>query len=296
MKDYPVNTQSAKDLLQKAKVQIDFMAGLSGTYGNWDYLDLRTPEKDNSGGAIWAKEHASGLDNNNLVLDALPMNPTTGYVGSRICGTTIESKAYYESYSPADRRVQEKVFFYTTDTRPKKLDPNESPAPPMPFPFLYKFYDFNGIKNDGFSGLDFPIYRFADVLLMQTEINWTLDQLGVNVPDADIVNGINQIRTKALLPNYTVADVTLANIMAERAYELIFESKLLWDMRRTRKALVDGHGQFNGLQNYVGHQPTSFLVPFSNKHLLSPVSSTELDNNKLCLQNFGWTPKQVGQN
>jgi starch-binding outer membrane protein, SusD/RagB family len=290
--DYPVNTQSAKDFLLKAKTQLDFLYGL---YPLGDYKDLRDPAMNNKNGAIWEKQKLAGVENFEQVMDALPMNPTTGYTGARICGTVIESQAYYNSYNPVDKRVQEKVFFYSTDTKPKKLDPNESPAPPMPFPFLYKFYDYDAVKNTGQSGLNFPLYRYAEVLLDLTEVNWTLRQLGVSVTDNDIIKGINEVRTAALLPTYVAADIDLLKIMSERAYELIFESKMLWDMRRTRKALIDGSGQFQGLQNFVGHQPTTFIVPFSVKHLLAPVSSTEIDNNRLCLQNFGWSPKQKGQ-
>ena len=84
--------------------------------------------------------------------------------------------------------------------------------------------------------------------------------------------------------------------MSERAYELIFENKMLYDMRRTRRALKDGSGQFISLQNLVGHQPATWNFQLSKKHLLDPISSTEIDNNKLCLQNFEWMPKQKGQN
>jgi hypothetical protein len=70
---------------------------------------------------------------------------------------------------------------------------------------------------------------------------------------------------------------------------------MLWDMRRTRKALVDGVGQFTRLENLVGHQPTSFSYKFSAKHLLSPVSVNEIANNTKVTQNYGWLPIQVGQ-
>jgi hypothetical protein len=130
---------------------------------------------------------------------------------------------------------------------------------------------------------------------MQTEINWTLKQLGTAVPDADIVAGINEIRTKAGLPTLTATGLTLLNIMSERAYELIFENKMLYDMRRTRRALKDGSGQFTSLVNLVGHQPSTWNFQLTTKHLLDPISSTEIDNNKLCLQNFEWMPKQKGQ-
>jgi len=96
------------------------------------------------------------------------------------------------------------------------------------------------------------------------------------------------------VPTYGASDITLKSIMAERAYELLFENKMLWDMRRTRMALKDGNGSFAAIEPLVGHQPTNFNYQFSAKHLLSPVSGTEIDNNKLCQQNFGWAPVQKG--
>jgi hypothetical protein len=130
---------------------------------------------------------------------------------------------------------------------------------------------------------------------MLTEVNWALDHLGISVPDNDIVKGINEIRTRAGLSTFLASDLTLLDIMSERAYELIFETKMIWDMRRTRKALVDGVGQFLSIENFIGHQPSSFNYQFSVKHLLSPVSADEISNNSKCVQNFAWTPVQDAQ-
>jgi hypothetical protein len=297
MTEYPVNTPSAIELLQKAKTQIDFMAGLSGTYGNWSYSDLRRPEQNNTNGAIFSVQYLEGSSNNGIVNTCIPLSSHTT-VFTTETGTTIPAKTYTESYNPTDLRLVDKQgYYYYSDNLAAKYDVNEGPAPKFPLPFLYKYYDYNAAKVSGNSGLNFPLYRWADVMLMQTEINWTLKQLGVNVSDADILNGINEIRTKAGVPTYgQVPDVTLKEIMAERAYELIFENKMLYDMRRTRMALVDGSGQFTAIENLVGHQPTFFSYQFSAQHLLDPISSTEIDNNKIMLQNFGWSPKQVGQN
>jgi hypothetical protein len=211
-------------------------------------------------------------------------------------GTTIPSVGYSQSFNPADARIQEKVYFYTSDNIASKYDVNEPPSPKFPLPFLYKFYDSNAAKVRGESGLNFPVYRYADILLMQTEVNWTLKQLGTAVSDNDIIAGINEVRTKAGLATFTAAGLTLLDIMSERAYELIFENKMLYDMRRTRRALKDGSGQFISLQNLVGHQPATWNFQLSRKHLLDPISATEIDNNKLCMQNFEWMPKQKGQN
>ena len=294
MTEYPVNTPSAKDFLTKAKTQLDFLYG--GIYKDWAYSDLRTPAQNNKNGAIFSIQYLAGTSNNGIVNTTVPLSGHTT-VFTTETGTTIPSLAYTQSYNPADLRLMDKSgYFYYSDNIASKYDINEPPAPKFPLPFLYKYFDFNAAKVSGISGLNFPVYRYADVLLMLTEVNWTLNSLGLAVAEADIIKGINGIRTKAGLATYQLADITLKEIMAERAYELIFENKMLYDMRRTRKALVDGTGQFTALVNLVGHQPTMFNYQFSAKHLLDPVSSTEIDNNKVCLQNFGWSPKQQGQN
>jgi starch-binding outer membrane protein, SusD/RagB family len=292
MSDYPVNSASAIDLLQKAKTQLDF---LYGKYSLGTYDDLHNPAMDNKGEAIFQAQFQAGIRNNGIIPLALPQGSQCSVFAAEQ-GTYVPSKKYYDSYNPADKRIQERQMFFTTDTKAKKFDPNESPIPKFGVPHLYKFYDYDCVKNTAQSSLNWTFYRYADVLLLLTEVNWSLKQLGQAIPDADIVKGINEVRTRALLPSYMASDLSLLNIMSERAYELVFENKMLWDQRRTRKALIDGIGEFSGIENLVGHQPSNFTFEFTAKHLLSPISSTEIDNNRTCLQNFGWSPKQKGQN
>ncbi len=83
--------------------------------------------------------------------------------------------------------------------------------------------------------------------------------------------------------------------MSERAYELIFENKMLWDQRRTRMCLIDGVGSFAGIERFVGHRPTDFSYSFSPINLLSPISGREIINNLKAKQNFSFLPKQVGR-
>ncbi len=290
---YPVNTASAKDLLGKAKVQLDFLYGM---YNLGTYTDLNNPATNNNKGeGIFQVQYLGGTSNNNIVPCTLPITSGVSAYSDEY-GTFIPSQAYHDSYAAADKRIVDRQFFYYSDTKAPKHDPNESPYPKLPIPFLYKYYDYAAVKTTGTSSLNLNLYRYADVLLMLTEVNWTLDQLGVAVSSAEQVKGINEVRARALLPGYpTASDLSLLKIMSERAYELIFESKMLFDMRRTRKVLKDGSGQFTALENFVGNQPVNYNFQFSAKHLLAPVSSTEIDNNRKCMQNFGWVPKQVGQ-
>lgn len=291
MTAYPVNTAGAKELLQKAKTQLDFLYGL---YPIGDFADLHMPEMDNKGGAIWQVQFLLGTSIHGAVQCFVPLSSHTTVLTTET-GTIIPSAAYSASFNTLDKRIADRAYFYYNDTYAAKYDVNEGPAGKFPLPFLYKYYDINCMKVKGESGLNFNLYRYADILLMLTEVNWSLRQLGVSVADDDIVKGINEVKTRAGLPTLQASDITLLDIMSERAYELIFENKMLWDMRRTRRALVDGVGQFTRIENLVGHQPTNFNYKFSAKHLLSPVSVNEISNNTKVLQNYGWLPVQVGQ-
>ncbi len=286
MTEYPVNTQSAKTLLQNAREQLN---ALYGKYPIGEFSDLNNPNMNNKGGAIFQIQYMSGVSDFPVAY-WLPLNLYVS-VFTNDYGTNIPSVEYHASFNSADKRIQDRVYFYYRDTKSKKYDPNESPVP-LPVPFLYKFYDYEAVKNTGHSGLNWNLYRYADILLMLTEVNWCLRQLGISVSDDDIVKGINEVRRRAELSEFAASDLTLKDIMSERAYELIFENKMLWDMRRTRKALVDGEGEFKALENLVGHQPTHFDHKFTPKHLLSPISATEIKNNHQCSQNFGWQPVQ----
>ena len=289
MTEYPVNTSSARELLQKSKTQLD---ALYGDYPIGDLHDINNPAMDNKGGAIFQIQFLAGSQNNGLVNTSIPLTANTSVYGVET-GTYIPSLAYHDSYNPADLRIVDRTYFYYSDNKSTKYDPNEGPAGKFPLPFIYKFYDVHAIKVSGQSGLNFNLYRYADILLMLTEVNWSLSQLGTSVSAADIEKGFNEVRVRAGLPTLLASELDLSIIMGERAYELIFENKMLFDMRRTRKALVDGSGKFNGIENFVGHQPTNFNFQFSAQHLLAPISATEIDNNRECQQNFGWSPQQV---
>src|SRR5699024_2590099 len=122
-----------------------------------------------------------------------------------------------------------KAFFFTQDTKAQQYDPTESTVIKFPRPYLFKYYDQKAIKETAHSGLNWPIYRYAGICLMLTEVNWSLRQLGVGVSDHDIVKGINKVRARAGLPAYSASDINLKTIMAERAHELVFENKMIWD-------------------------------------------------------------------
>ena len=286
MSAYPVNTASAKDFLQKAKTQLD---ALYGNFTLGTYADLRDPGMNNKGEAIFQAQYLSQITNNGQIQCSLPLSSHISQFGDEN-GTFIPTIGYYNSYSDADKRKQERQFFFTTDNIAKRYDPTESPATPFDRPYLFKFYDVGAVKNTGQSGLNWTFYRYADMLLMLTEVNWSLRQLGVAVTDNDIIKGINEVRTRALLPTHLPSEVDFLAVMSERAYELIFENKMLWDQRRTRMCLTPGVGSFSGIESFFGHRPASFSFNFDAMNLLCPMPGNEIKTNKQLLQNFGYLP------
>ena len=94
-----------------------------------------------------------------------------------------------------------------------------------------------------------------------------------------------------MLDPIAAADLTLKDILSERAWELIFENKMLWDQRRTRKCLVYGDGEISSMVDFLGHQPVLFNFSFAPQHLLSPIPGNEMARNDEMNQNFGYLPQ-----
>ena len=87
-----------------------------------------------------------------------------------------------------------------------------------------KFFPAAPVDASGASN-DFPIYRYADVLLMQAECDVQLGNAGAAKPLVD------QVRTRAGL-NALAANPTLTDIYNERGFELNMEGHRRQDMIR----------------------------------------------------------------
>ena len=279
---YPV--ASGVEFLKKAQAQLNAL--YNGVYALGTYDNLRDPAMNNKGEAIFQVQYNATLRGNGVIQPSLPL--LSGISPKEENGTFTPWVGYYNSYADNDLRKQERQFFFTWDTKYN----NVKDTVRFDVPYLYKQYVPAAVKGTDGSGLNWTHYRYADVLLMLTEVNWALKQLGQSVSDNDITKGINEVRARALLTPYTASQVGLKEILAERAWELIFENKMLWDQRRTRKCVVYGNGDITGIQNFIGHQPTIFNFAFAPMHLLSPIPSNEIARNGLAQQNSGYLPTQ----
>ena len=108
---------------------------------------------------------------------------------------------------------------------------DKSPRFPKPLPYYGKFYDNGGQSitlNAGRSNLNWPVYRYAETLLLQAEA-----ENEARGP-ANAYASINAVRARAGLP--ALAGLSQAAfrdaVRQERSWELAFESKRLFDLKR----------------------------------------------------------------
>ncbi|MCB0687223.1 MAG: RagB/SusD family nutrient uptake outer membrane protein [Saprospiraceae bacterium] len=279
MQQYPV--AAGADFLRKAKTQLD---DLYGKYSLGTYQDLHDPSRNNTGEAIFQVQYAteSGF-NNEIIQRCLPLLSKISKADEN--GSFTPWIGYVKSYAPNDKRIQERQMFFSWDTN------IDDPTDTVRFePHLYKYYDAAAVKTINGSGLNWSHYRYGEILLMLTEVNWALRQLGESVTDTDIEKGINEIRARAELDPLSASNITLKDILSERAWELVFENKMLWDQRRTRKCLVYGDGKITAIEDFIGHQPAIFNFAFAPMNLLSPIPGNEMNNNAEIEQNAGYLP------
>ena len=280
---YPVVNSNAKDFLVKAKVQLDYL------YGKYSmasaYSELRNPANDNRGESIFQVQFEPGIsDMIGFIGSMVPLGSRTADITE--FGTLIPTLSYANTFASNDLRGQNRQFLYVNDNMISRYDPS-TPLVRFNQPYCYKYYDEARAKGTANTALNFTVYRYSDILLMLTEVNWALQQNGITVPDADVLKGINAIRIRAKLPNLFINQINNLSIFSERAWELMFENKMIWDQRRSRKCLIDGVGSFS-IENFIGHRPTNYSYNFSNKNLLAPIGQAEISNNSNCLQNFGY--------
>jgi hypothetical protein len=106
-------------------------------------------------------------------------------------------------------------------------------------------------------------------------------------PSAAAVEAVNKIRRRASLVDISGAlsqQVFRQVIWKERYHELCYENKIWFDMVRLRQVLNVTTGNFEA---FVGHKFT-YGPTLSERELLFPFPTTEINNNKNIIQNKGY--------
>ncbi len=139
----------------------------------------------------------------------------------------------------------------------------------------FKYWDNSTIGNN--SGNDVPILRYADILLCRAE---ALNELSA-IPPGECFTLINQVRTRAGLPNLTLIEAPTKEsfktaLFRERGWEFISEGKRREDLIR--------QGTF--ISSAIARGISSELATADK--VLFPIPLSEIQANKLCIQNQGY--------
>ncbi|WP_460910319.1 RagB/SusD family nutrient uptake outer membrane protein [Spirosoma areae] len=171
----------------------------------------------------------------------------------------------YRAYSPTDKRREVTIKLYSATTTPA------APASVV-FPgYVNKYLDPTATgNNDGAN--NYPIIRYADVLLMYAE---ALNEQGAG--NAEAYTAVNRLRKRAGLTD--LAGLTQEQLrdalLLERRLELAFEGHRWYDLARTKRLI-----SAMNVQN-----PT---ITVQERHYLFPIPQTERDVNPSLDQNPGY--------
>lgn len=136
-------------------------------------------------------------------------------------------------------------------------------------------YSISPLTNQNISGINYPVIRYADVLLMQAEV---LNE--INGPTADAYAAINQVRARAKISELTAGLSQAAfrdSLFLERRKEFIQEGNRWFDLARR-----GGTYLYDALKLYP--EKTGAAV----KDTLYPIPQSEIDINNELTQNPGW--------
>ena len=162
------------------------------------------------------------------------------------------------------------------------------------FYYLHRKFVYEGtteLLNRSFGPIDFPLIRYADVLLMWAE---ALNEIG---DVAGALSKVNEVRARVKMPALQQTDATKPThvisqtaardrIRNERRYEFINEGVNYFDEIRWRTWKTSVFTN-NGLQSVWGQRNTTYT--WGGDHFyVWPIPQSEIQINNKLTQNPGW--------
>lgn len=275
MAGYPLQQVDKYALARdKAKEVIDanwyslFQSDGAGTY----FDKLNSVDYDWTGEHIFMSNFAEGISNAYIPAYLTPIE--ADITASIEFGGLYPTQSLLDTYAANDLRAQDHGYYYES---------LQVGATTYSFPWsIYKHFDKNIIALSPQSGKDFPIMRYAEVLLIYAEAQNEAD----GAPNAEAYDAINSIRARAGVDNLSGLSKTAFSeaVWRERVWELSSENVVWFDMVRTRKAFLTTNSSFVDILSYT--LPSS-NVTFKERNLLFPIPGREIQASTL-EQNSGY--------
>jgi starch-binding outer membrane protein, SusD/RagB family len=258
-KNWPLVVQKCTELIESRRYDL-----------HDDYAKLFSVATENQAECLFAAQFTAGLgvgtsasNGNALMALTAPLAPTiAGLPGNEADVPTPEATTRYK---PGDRRGAVTLFSsYTLAGRVSTFAP-----------LFYKYFDPTTLTRPNDSGINVPILRYADVLLMQAE---ALNELTGPTPAA--YAPLNAVRRRARTTPDALPDLAGLSQVAfrqavydERRLEFMLEHQRWFDLLRTDRAL--------SVMAAAGS-------PIRPHHRLLPIPQRERDINPALTQNPGY--------
>jgi hypothetical protein len=188
-----------------------------------EYSDIFAPDNKNNGEMVFEIQYSFALGQaSNFVSRFVPFNSgsdilgDSGPAGSR-AGQNQPTQDIIDLYDDDDARFEHNISFYNTGTTIE--------------PWMSKFN--YGFEDDGLQDVNFPMFRYADALLMLAECY-------ENTGGGDPVSLLLQVRNRSKPdPSLSAAEASdlEQTIADERRRELLFENHRWFDLLRTDRAV-----------------------------------------------------------
>ncbi|MBX2924496.1 MAG: RagB/SusD family nutrient uptake outer membrane protein [Chitinophagaceae bacterium] len=274
LKKYPEAVNTLKDLLTQGY-------SLMPTYA--DVFDIN---QKNNAESVFEIQYQGDNDlgeNSNFMYVFAPRtsgNVIVGFAGQGLGGRNIPTNNMIAAYEAGDLRKD--VSLKTGFTKDGVF---------YPIPYVNKYnhpHTIPGRTND-----NWPIYRYADVLLMLAEaIN---EATG---PSSETEGYLNQVRARAGLTAKTglSKDDFRTAVLKERRVELAFENHRWFDLKRTMTpeqlaAFMNAHGAEEKAHPTVDRGGVAFNqldYVYEAKEAIFPVPASEILVNSKLTQNDGY--------
>lgn len=149
------------------------------------------------------------------------------------------------------------------------------------------WYQENSKNVNGSSTLNFPVLRFAELLLIAAEADLLTDGT-ISVAG---VTAMNQVRNRAGLPDLAPSEISIEAILDERRWELFGEAKRWFDFVRKRNSMPNMINEAFAVINAgdTDGDDNDFVTFSPDRHFKLPYPQAAVDTNPNLTQKSVWS-------
>lgn len=247
-----------------------------------NYEDLFEIATENNSEAIYSMPYVSGTNGQGLTYDLAPIGGIYQTInnGNRVCRPTWD---LHQAFEKGDTR------FNVTIAEEQLTFASKPGDPTFWFPYFNKWIVPVQISTS--SGLDIPVLRLADMILLYAEVLYNLNQ------PQEALNQINKVRERAFgnaTHNYKMIDIAtnqtfLDKLLLERRLELAVENNRWFDLVRTGRftsVLTTKQGEYNPSTGKAVQIPINAKAYM--KYFPIPYEQIQLASSGVMIQNEGY--------